>query len=105
MASPLSELKITANFQKLAGFDFYKEDIARASHVDIKDIVLEDQVNMGKTGGGGNWFGLIYLVERLFSLELSVFAELSVCSGGLAGWGRLCSVPAFSMTELVLELI
>ena len=43
LASPLSELKVTATPQQISAFDFYKGDIARASHVDIKHIVLEEQ--------------------------------------------------------------
>ena len=48
LASPLSELKIIANPQQLSGFDFYKEDIARAGHVNIKNIVLEEQIDIQK---------------------------------------------------------
>ena len=48
LASSLSELKIRANSQQLSDFEFYKEDIAKASHVDIKNIVLEEQAHIQK---------------------------------------------------------
>ena len=48
LASPLSELKITAAPQQISAFDFYKDDVARASHVDIKNIVLKEQADIQK---------------------------------------------------------
>ena len=49
LASPLKQLKIRANFQYLQTFQFYKEDISRATHVNLENIVLEEQSDIQKT--------------------------------------------------------
>ena len=48
LASPLSSLKIKANSQQLIAFELYKEDIARAGHVNVKDIILTEQADIQK---------------------------------------------------------
>ena len=42
LASPLNSLKIKLNSEQLIAFELYKADIAKAAHVDIKNILLQE---------------------------------------------------------------
>ena len=48
LASSLSGLKIRAGSQQLLSFKLYQEDIAKAAHVDVQNITLEEQNDIQK---------------------------------------------------------
>ena len=48
LASPLSCLKITAQPQQLSILSFCREDIARASHVSVENILMEEQADIAQ---------------------------------------------------------
>ena len=49
LASPLERLEIRANRDQLEEFEFYKQDIARAAHVNLQNIFTVEQSDLEKS--------------------------------------------------------